>query len=146
MMKFGIVAVALAAIAAFGALFLMDRDTETPMAFYERYRTAVLEGRTFDEDAAFYSARKRAEVEAALAASGGNEDEVKAIYLDFTAQSEACGTRRLVSEDVTDTRARLVYDIVDCPDYAHAKSAQDIIDLVEEDGWKIDGNETSLQN
>ena len=43
----------------------------------------------------------------------------------------------------SETSARLVYDIVDCPDYAQAESAQDIIVLVNEDGWKIDINETT---
>lgn len=144
-MKFGYAAALLAA-AAFGFFMLVDRDTQTPTAFYERYRSVVLEGRTFDEDAAFYSARKRAEVEAALAARGGDANEIKAMYLDFTARAEACGTRRLVSEEVADTRARLVYEIVGCADYAQAEIARDIIDLVDEKGWKIDSNETSIQN
>lgn len=139
-------AAAILALAAIGYVFLVDRETEAPTAFYERYRATVLEGRSFAEDAAFQSARKRAEVEADLAARGGDAEEMKSIYLDFTARLEGCGTRTLVSEDVTGDSARLVYDIVDCPDYAEAERAQDIIFLVNEDGWKIDSNETNIRN
>ena len=142
----GIAAVVVAAIAAIGYAFLFDRDSESAVEFYERYRSTVIEGRSFAEDAVFYSARKRAQVEADIAARGDDAEEFKEFYLEFTARAEACGTRVLISEEIREARARLVYDIVDCPEYAETESAQDIIDLVDEGGWKIDSNETSVRN
>ncbi len=144
MSKVGIAAGAAIAIALVGYTYSFDNETETASEFYERYRSIVLAGRSFDEDAAFFSAKKRAEVETSQAERGDDSERIEALYLEFTAQLEACETRTLVSEEVIANRTRLVYDIVDCPEYAQAEIGQDIIDLVHENGWKIDSNETRI--
>lgn len=144
MRRVGIAAGAAITFALVGYLYFFDNETETASEYYERYRSVVLAGRSFDEDATFFSARKRAEVETSLTERGDDLERIEALYLEFTTRLEACGTRKLVSQEVNAERTRLVYDIIDCPEYAQAESAQDIIDLVQENGWKIDGNETRI--
>ena len=43
-------------------------EPESPSQFYERYNQRVIDGISFADDAAHFSARKRAQVEARLAA------------------------------------------------------------------------------
>ena len=61
-------------------------EPESPSQFYERYNQRVIDGISFADDAAHFSARKRAQVEARLAALPAGEsgrEQMIASYLQF---------------------------------------------------------------
>ena len=119
--------------------------TETPSDVYSRYRASLLEGRSWDEEAAFYSAAKRSAVAAQLDAQGGDAERVKAMYLEVTAEAARCSEMTLAEETVTATTARLVFDVSDnCGLYGDGVTVREIIDFVLEDGWKISENTTDI--
>ena len=133
-------------LAAAGAYNQYIAPNDTALATYMSYRDTVIAGRSFDEDAAFYSTARRAEIQARIDSTDDGE-ALKGAYLEFTQNQAACSELSLVEETQTDGVARLVFDVTDtCDTYGEAK-VQEIVELVEEDGgWKIVLNETSIAN
>ncbi len=119
--------------------------TETPSEVYDRYRAALLEGRSWEEDAAFYSAAKRAAVAAQLAARDGDPEMVKQMYLQITGEAASCSDLTLAEETTSTRTARLVFDVTDtCGLYGEGTKVREIIEFVLEDGWKISENTTDI--
>lgn len=119
---------------------------ETPEQYYLRYQALIADGRSFEEDAAFHAAARRAEIQAQLAAMGEDAERLKTAYLDMTAEQAGCSDLTLAEETRTETSARLVFDVTDtCGTYGEGVTIKEIIELVAEDGgWKILSNETSV--
>jgi hypothetical protein len=120
-------------------------EPELPSQFYERYNQKVIDGISFAEDAAHFSAAKRAQVEARLAASGeqGREQMISA-YLQFSREVARCKALQLQSHQVEEQRAELVYAQTDRCGKAAAEAEMHKVTLVWEDGWKIDAVEIAL--
>ena len=136
----GVMAV-IGGVAAYRALM-----PETPVQYYLRYQAFIADGRSFEEDAVFYAAARRAEVQAQLAAMGEDAERRKNAYLDMTAEQAGCSDLALAEETRAGTSVRLVFDVTDtCGAYGEGATVKEIIELVEEDGgWKILSNETSV--
>lgn len=135
------VMVVIGGVAAYRALV-----PETPEQYYLRYQALIADGRSFEEDAAFHAAARRAEIQAQLAAMGEDAESLKTAYLDMTAEQARCSDLALAEETRTETSAHLVFDVTDtCGTYGEGVTIKEIIELVAEDGgWKILSNETSV--
>ncbi len=122
-------------------------QTETPIDYFLRYQTMIAEGRTFEDDAQFYTASRRAEVQTQLDAQGDQAENLKSAYLEMTSRQAKCTELTLAEETKTESSARLVFNVNDtCGAYDADAKVQEIIELVEEDGgWKILSNETSVR-
>lgn len=130
-----------------GAAAYQSLNPKGPVDFYLEYQTLVAEGRTFDQDAAFYAASRRAEVQAQIDARGEDGNLLKNAYLDMTNEQAGCSELTLAEESVADGVTRLVFDVKDtCGTYDEGTKVQEIIELVEEDGWKILSNTTSVSD
>ncbi|NMY41550.1 MULTISPECIES: hypothetical protein [Pseudomonadaceae] len=122
-------------------------EPESPSQFYERYNQRVIDGISFADDAAHFSARKRAQVEARLAALPAGEsgrEQMIASYLQFSREVARCKTLQLQSQQVQEQRAELLYAQTDSCGKAVAEPEKHKVILVWEDGWKIDEVEIAL--
>ena len=122
-------------------------EPELPSQFYERYNQKVIDGISFAEDAAHFSAGKRAQVEARLAALPAGEqgrEQMIAAYLQFSREVARCKALQLQSQQVEEQRAELVYAQTDRCGKAAAEAETHKVTLVWEDGWKIDAVEIAL--
>lgn len=132
------------------------KEAQSPTAFYEAYYARSAAGfASLDEDAAYHSKRKRAEVEAKLPAMaqgmGKTREEVVALYLDLAKATAHCKKIELAEQQVSDTAAQLTYHQMDvcgnasttAPSAPSAPQTQRVR-LVNEDGWKIDHVEIAL--
>jgi len=122
-------------------------EPESPSQFYERYNQRVIDGISFADDAAHFSARKRAQVEARLAALPAGEsgrEQMIASYLQFSREVARCKTLQLQSQQVQEQRAELLYAQTDSCGKAAAEPEKHKVILVWEDGWKIDEVEIAL--
>ena len=122
-------------------------QTETPVDYFIRYQTMIADGRTFEDDAQFYAASRRAEIQTQLDAQGDQAEGMKSAYLEMTTRQAKCSELALAEETKTETSARLVFDVTDtCGAYDADAKVQEIIELIEEDGdWKILSNTTSVK-
>lgn len=119
-------------------------EPESPSEFYERYNQKVIDGLSFAEDAAHFSARKRAQVEARLAAAEQGREQLIAAYLQFSREVARCKTLHLQSQQLQEQRAELLYTQTDSCGNAAAEPEKHRVKLVWEDGWKIDEVEIAL--
>lgn len=122
-------------------------QSETPVVYFLRYQTMIAEGRTFEEDAQYYTVSRRSEIRTQLDTQGEEAENLKSAYLEMTTRQAKCSELTLAEETNTETSARLVFDVTDtCGAYDADAKVQEIIELVEEDGgWKILSNETSVR-
>ena len=128
-----------------GAAAYQSLNPEGPVDFYMSYQKLVAEGRTFDVDAAHYTAARRADVQAQLDARGDDADMLKTAYLEMTNEQAKCSELTLAGQSETDGVTKLVFDVTDtCGTYDEGTKVQEIIELVEENGWKIQTNTTSV--
>lgn len=143
-MRFLMVAMAL----GFGLLLVACREEEraAPDAVYRAYYAKVAEGRSFEEDAGYHAAARRAEVQAQLKAqaeaTSRSSEDIEALYLNFTQQLAKCGALDLAGEQVDGDSARLVYAVTDTCD--GAQGGELVVDMVYEDGWKILSDELNV--
>ena len=117
---------------------------EQPHEVYERYYKLIIAGRTFEQDKAFYSKSRQAEVLAKLQASGEINEELTVSYLKFTQQIAECGKLKLVKETIDGKRATLEYSRKDTCATPSDSEGSEIIEMVDEDGWKIESNLTKI--
>lgn len=122
---------------------------EAPDAFYERYYQKSASGiATLEEEAHFYSARKRADVEQKIPAMmkmmGKTRDEVARVYLDMSQTLARCKKIELAGQSVSGNVAELTYRQTDVCGSTSTSPESQKVRLVNEDGWKIDHVEISL--
>lgn len=134
-------------LAGAAAYSQFQRPEETALATFLRYHAIVASGRSFEEDAAFYSAARQAEVQSRIDAVEDAET-LKSAYLSATQTQASCSELTLADEIQNGATTRLVFDVKDtCGTYEEGTKVQEIIELVPEDGgWKISLNETSVSN
>lgn len=129
------------------------KEAKSPAAFYEEYYAKSAAGfASLDEDAAYHSKRKRAEVEAKLPAMmqsmGKTREEVVALYLDLAKATAHCKKIELAEQQVSDTTAQLTYRQTDVCGNASttppSAPQSQRVRLVNEGGWKIDHVEIAL--
>lgn len=138
-------------VAAIALSFIIAgcQKEESPSAFYERYNQKVISGiSTLEEDARFYSSRKRKEVESKIPAfmkkTNKTREEAIRFYLDFSQAVAKCKKIELVKEVIDAKVAHLTYNQTDvCGNTSPAQETQKVR-LVNENGWKIDEVEISL--
>ncbi|HET6397708.1 MAG TPA: hypothetical protein VFF91_12845 [Pseudoxanthomonas sp.] len=122
---------------------------ESPSTFYERYNQKVVSGiSTLEDDARFYSSRKRKEVESRIPAfmkkTNKTREEAIRFYLDFSQAVAKCKKIELVEEVIDGEVAHLTYNQEDvCGNTSPIQETQKVR-LVNENGWKIDEVEISL--
>jgi hypothetical protein len=121
---------------------------EKPHETYNRYYKLVREGRTFEQDKAFYSKARQAEIMAKTKSqadrSGTAIEKLKDLYLNFTQRLAACGDLTLLKETIDGQRASLVYARKEICDDTSGKDGRELIEMVHEGGWKITSNETKM--
>jgi len=124
---------------------------KSPAEVYAEYTARVAQGISFADDAAYYSKRKRAEVEAKVPLQmkqmNKSRDEVIAIYLQFSRELAKCQVLRLATQrlEAREAAAYLEYAVVDrCAKAPAAGQRQKIKMINEGGGWKIDSVEIAL--
>lgn len=144
MKKFILLAIVLLAAGAAYTQFQTPKETALETAL-NYYRLAA-SGRSFEEDAAFYTQARQAEIQARIDGAD-NPDAMKEAYLKLTQTQAACSELTLAGEAQNGDVTRLVFDVNDtCGTYGDA-TVQEIIELVDEGGsWKILSNETSISD
>lgn len=122
---------------------------ESPSSVYERYNEKVIAGiSSYEEDASYYSARKRREVESKIPVlakkMNKTREEVIRFYLDFSRAAAKCKKIELAREVIEGNVAYLTYNQTDiCGNSSPGRETQKVR-LVNEGGWKIDEVEISL--
>lgn len=126
---------------------------KSPAEVYAEYHAMVVRGIGFADDAAHYSTRKRAEVEAKfplqMKQMNKTRDEVIAIYLQFSRELAKCQVLSLATQrlEACEAIAYLEYAVTDrCAKApaAAARQRQKIKMVKEGGGWKIDSVEIAL--
>ena len=113
--------------------------------YYQRYLETVRIGRSFEQDAAFFAADRRAEVDRVLEARGDDAADLRAQYLAMTEEAARCMRHSLIDEQELASGVRLVFGVEDtCGLFPAGATIRDVIELVREDGWKIRLNETEI--
>ncbi|WKE64260.1 hypothetical protein PVT67_11215 [Gallaecimonas kandeliae] len=125
------------------------QQQESPDDFYRGYNQKVIAGMaSLEEDAAYYSARKRQEMaahlEAFMAQSHKTKAQAIAFYLDFSHAVAKCKKITLVSQQQDGDVANLTYNQQDVCGNPTAVPETQKVRLVREDGWKIDDISLSL--
>jgi len=114
----------------------------TPSQVYDEYNSKVIDGIKFNDDKAYYSKRKQAEVESKFPEYMKNMDksreEVIESYLDFWRELAKCKELELVSEVIDGDGAILKYSQTDICGNATDREEEQLIRMINEDGWKID--------
>ncbi|WP_266003662.1 hypothetical protein [Paucibacter sp. PLA-PC-4] len=126
---------------------------KSPADVYAEYNARVARGISFADDAAYYSTRKRTEVEAKIPQQmrqmNKSRDEVIAIYLQFSRELAKCQVLSLAAQRLVarEEAAYLEYSVTESCAKARAASAQQRqkVKMVKEGGgWKIDSVEIAL--
>ena len=140
-----------AALAFASVLALAGCDaapSEKPHVVYDRYYALIIAGRTFDEDKSFYSKARQAEVMAKVrdrtSKSGRPIKELTDLYLKFTKRVADCGELTLLEETINGKRASLVYSRKETCAATAQKDGRELIEMIDEDGWKIISNTTKV--
>lgn len=114
----------------------------TPSQVYEAYHAHSAEGMTFDEDAAHYTVRKRAEVERRIPALmqrlGVSRDDALRRYLDLSQAVARCKRIELIEQRIDGATAHLRYRQADTCGNASAAQETQRVRMLDEGGWKID--------
>lgn len=120
--------------------------TESPQQVYDRYHKLVKNGRNFDEDKAFYSQSRQAEVMTKAStmarANGGSIEDITNAYLQMTELMAKCSDLTLIDERINGVKAYLTYRIEDLCENDLGTEGRESIELVNEGGWKITSNVT----
>lgn len=121
---------------------------EKPHQVYNRYYALVIAGRTFDEDKSYYSKSRQQEVLAKASdrakKSGTTIEKFMEFYLKFTQRIAECGELTLLSETINGKHAKLVYSRKETCESTPQKDGHELIEMIDEDGWKIISNETRM--
>ncbi|MEP3298321.1 MAG: hypothetical protein ABJO27_17895 [Pseudoruegeria sp.] len=123
------------------------KPSESPDQTYSRYFAMVKAGRSFEQDKVFYSKARQAEVmEKVSARSNGDAESVtglKNAYLRMTEHMSKCSELTLLEESIEGIKAHLIYDIKDLCENNYGTEGREVIEMINEDGWKIASNTTS---
>ena len=121
---------------------------KTPGQVYDEYNSKVINGINFNDDKAYYSKRKQAEVESKfpeyMESMDKSREEVIEVYLNFSRELAKCKELKLVSEDIYGEKAFLKYSQKDICGNATDREEKQLIRMINEGGWKIDDIEISL--
>ena len=121
---------------------------KTPGQVYDEYNSKVINGINFNDDKAYYSKRKRAEVESKfpgyMERMDKSREEVIEVYLNFSRELAKCKELKLESEDIYGEKAFLKYSQKDICGNATDREERQLIRMINEGGWKIDDIEISL--
>jgi len=131
-------------------LFLLSAcsSEKSPHEIYEEYNSKVIQGISFDDDKAYYTTRKREEVESKIPqymeTMNKPREEVIKFYLDFSRELAKCKDIVLVKEIVDGNTAMLEYSQKDTCGNESTSQEKQTIQMINEGGWKIDDIEISL--
>ena len=121
---------------------------KTPGQVYDEYNSKVINGINFNDDKAYYSKRKQAEVESKfpeyMESMDKSREEVIEVYLNFSRELAKCKELKLVSEDIYGEKSFLKYSQKDICGNATDREEKQLIRMINEGGWKIDDIEISL--
>ena len=121
---------------------------KTPGQVYDEYNSKVINGISFNDDKAYYSKRKQAEVESKfpgyMERMDKSREEVIEVYLNFSRELAKCKELKLESEDIYGEKAFLKYSQKDICGNATDREERQLIRMIKEGGWKIDDVEISL--
>jgi hypothetical protein len=132
-------------------LFLLpacSSEEQSPSLVYEEYNSKVIQGINYDDDKAYYTKRKQAEVESKvpqyMETMNKSRDEVVRIYLDFSREVAKCKEIQLVKEVIDRNTAMLEYSQKDICGNESTSQEKQSLRMINEGGWKIDEIEISL--
>ena len=123
-------------------------EQKSPSNIYEEYNSKVITGLSFDEEKMYFSTQKIAEVESSfpryMAQMKKSKDEVIDFYLKLSQSVAKCKAITLIEENIADDHAVLIYSQSDICNSQSSDDEKQIINLVNENGWKISSVEISL--
>ena len=131
-------------------LFLLSAcsSEKSPSEIYEEYNSKVIQGINFDDDKAYYTKRKREEVESKIPQYMETmykpREEVIKFYLEFSRELAKCKDIVLAKEIVDGNTAMLEYSQKDICGNEPTSQEKQTIQMINEGGWKIDDIEISL--
>ena len=112
-----------------------------PSDVYQNYYIDLAQGMSFDQDAAYHSNAKQAEVREKIDAMKRNStkttEQIISLYLNLTQAAAKCGELTLREERIEGETAYLVYDRTDTCGNGETKQSGETITMVYENGWKI---------
>ena len=121
---------------------------KTPGQVYEEYNSKVINGINFNDEKAYHSKRKQAEVESKfpeyMESMDKSREEVIEVYLNFSRELAKCKELKLVNENIYGEKAFLTYSQKDICGNATDREEKQLIRMINEGGWKIDDIEISL--
>jgi hypothetical protein len=113
-----------------------------PSQVYEEYNSMVIRGIDFEDEKAYFTKRKQEEVESKMPqymkSMNKNRVEVIKVYLDFSRELAKCKEISLVKEEITGNTATLEYLQKDICGNASTSLEKQSIQMINENGWKID--------
>lgn len=121
---------------------------KSPSEVYDEYNAKVQQGISYQEDKAYYTQRKQADVESKfpqyMQQMKQSRDEVIASYLSFSKAAAKCKALTLVSQVIDGDTAVLEYAQKDLCGNASEANEKQRISMINEGGWKIDELQISL--
>jgi hypothetical protein len=120
----------------------------TPSEVYEEYNLKVSNGMTFDEEKAYYTERKKNEVESKIPQymkkMNKSREEVIKFYTDFSQSVAKCKEITLIKESIDGVKAVLIYDQKDICGNDSGANEKQTVHMINDGKWKIDDVEISL--
>jgi hypothetical protein len=121
---------------------------KSPSQVYIEYNSKVIAGISYEDDKAYFSERKRREVESKMPQyikqMNKSGDEVIALYLEFSRGLAKCKEISLVSEVIESDMASLEFSQKDICGNESTSTEKQKIKMIKEGGWKIDDVVISL--
>jgi hypothetical protein len=137
-------------LSLFSILFLLlaCSPEKSPGQIYEEYNSRVIQGINYDDDKAYYTKRKQAEVESKIPqymeTMNKSRDEVIQVYLELSREVAKCKEIQLVKEVIDRDTAMLEYSQKDICGNESMSQEKQSIRMINEGGWKIDEIEISF--
>lgn len=121
---------------------------KTASRTYNEYNSKVISGLEFDDEKAYFTKRKVNEVESKfpqyMKKMEKSREEVIEFYSKFSREHAKCKELTLVRENINGNLANLEYSQNDICGNQSSTQEKQLIRMINEDGWKIDGIEISL--
>jgi len=123
-----------------------DLEPASPEAVYMAYVARSAEGMSFDDELEFWSKEKLGQLEERLESlmerSGKTRSEAIELYMDFSEQTAKCTALNLISKEIVQSTANIVFSATDT--CGEASDTRHKIRLVLEHEWKLDDVEVVL--
>lgn len=148
-MKIKLTILRLAVFAIAGCSQSSPVNSMTPDETFRAYNQLVIEGISFEDTKKYHSkafvAKVEKQIETMQKTNDNSFEAFITLYLHGQMAVAKCAEYTLVSEEVEETTAYLVYDRKDICNGDKVTLGGDKIRLIFENGWKIDDNLTKMQ-